>query len=160
MRASLKDSLKNIMISYSNNPSIEGVISLHYLAQSTANSSTLEANDTDGQIGGGNSFVLYSLLGFVSVTLFAMVCMGTLGRKYCNCSFFGRQHKDRQYQQHPQHQPLDESTLGDEDQDRSGDQVDVDYSYWNRGWENVTRAYDQAVEVCMEKKNLITGSIS
>ena len=29
---------------------------------------------------------------------------------------------------------------------------DLNSSYWSRGWENVTKSYDHAIEVCMEKK--------
>ena len=146
----LKVNLENLVKQQINSPSfhtsISGVESLYY--QDSQSGFTLSGGGETVNLKGSSDFPLYASMLLVVGALVGMVGVGSLMRKYQADKDGGHHRLEDQ----------DERELPIADVDSIGDE-DLNSSYWSRGWENVTRSYEYAVEVCMEKTRSFRNEI-
>ncbi len=105
------------------------------------------ATDTTTEIIDSQKGGSMGAMGITAVVLAVVISVGILG-----IGTLIQKRKQRRRRRHDD--PLETVGLSSISNSRNHYENQNEYdpsSYWNRGWENVTKTYDSAVEVCMEK---------
>lgn len=138
MEASFHHLIQRSMSGGSLSTSVPGIIRLHYRGRGSI-TAVLSSTDDNTTLKDNHDLVLIFGAFGVVVAFLGMLAVGTLMKR----------HRDRNKNNSRSsiYEQLGETNC------LNGSQRDYPSSYWDRGWTNVTRTYDQAVEVCMQKVN-------
>ena len=117
--------------------SVPGIVSLHYIGKQSI-SASISSSDQVVTLNDANNTKLYLSLTGVFLAMVSMVAIGTLMKRNRR----GHAVKDNE----------NNDTVGlTSGSGSAASFYNESSSHWNKGWENVTQAYDNAVEVCVKR---------